>query len=116
MIGAPKRLPAFFYRSASGVEPVRQWLKDFSAEDRHKLGYDISIVEFGWPVGMPLCRALGAGLWEIRTSLTGGRIARIMFCVEGGRIIILHGFIKKTEKAPQRELNLARQRQEEVIR
>jgi phage-related protein len=64
---------------------------------------------------MPLCRALGAGLWEIRTSLTGGRIARIMFCVEGG-VIILHGFIKKTEKAPQRELNLPRQRQEEVTR
>ena len=110
----PKTLPMAFYRSATGTEPVRDWLKALSFEDRRTLGYDIGLVEFGWPVGMPLCRALGKGLWEIRTGLSGGRIARVMFCVAHGHMILLHGFIKKSQKTPQPDLELARQRQKDV--
>ena len=112
----PKKLPAAFYCSASGAEPVRDWLRELSAADRRILGYDIGEVEFGWPIGMPVCRSLGGGLWEIRSSLTGGRIARVIFCVEEGHMILLHGFVKKTRKTPKSELDLAHKRQKEVKR
>jgi phage-related protein len=68
----------------------------------------------GWPVGMPLCRPLGGGLWEVRSSLSSNRIARVIFCAAPGKMVLLHGFIKKTQKAPQPELDLARKRQKEV--
>jgi phage-related protein len=109
-----KKLPAAFFRSASGVEPVRDWLKGMSDADRRTLGYDIGLVEFGWPVGMPLCRSLGAGLWEIRSSMAGNRISRVFFCVAQGRLVLLHGFIKKTQRTPRGDLDLARKRQKEV--
>jgi hypothetical protein len=64
-----KRLPAVFYALPSGREPVREWLKGLSAEDRKIIGEDIKDVEFGWPIGMPLCRPLSRGLWEVRSSL-----------------------------------------------
>ncbi|HWD60386.1 MAG TPA: type II toxin-antitoxin system RelE/ParE family toxin [Stellaceae bacterium] len=111
-----KKLPAAFYRSAAGAEPVRDWLKRLSDEDRRVLGYDIGLVEFGWPVGMPLCRPLGDGLWEVRSSLGGNRIARVMFCAAHGRMVLLHGLIKKSQKTPKADLDLARGRQREVER
>jgi phage-related protein len=74
------------------------------------LGEDIKDVEFSWPIGMPLVRSLGRGLWEVRSSLTRGRIARVIFCVEQGGMVLLHGFIKKTEKTPEREIDLALKR------
>ncbi len=98
----------------SRAEPVRDWLKALSDVDRRALGYNIGLVEFGWPVGMPLCRALGSGLWEIRTSLVGNRIARVMFCVADGHLVLLHGFIKKSRKTPAADMDLARARQKEV--
>lgn len=70
-------------------------------------------VQFRWPVGMPLCRSIGDGLWEVRTSLPSDRIARILFCVNEGRIVVLHGFIKKTQKTPADDLELARKRKRE---
>ncbi len=106
-----KRLPAYFYRMDSGREPVREWLKSLEAEDRKTIG-DIKDVEFSWPIGMPLVRAMGGGVWEVRSNLPTGRIARILFCVEHGKMILLHGFIKKTQKTPQRELDLALQRKQ----
>lgn len=114
MAEKPKRLPAVFYRSNSGAEPVRDWLKSLSSADRRILGHDIGLVEFGWPVGMPLCRALGDGLWEVRSSLANGRIARVIFCVAHGRMVLLHAFIKKTQKTPPPDLDLARRRQKET--
>lgn len=110
----PKRLTVAFYRSASGTEPVRGWLKKLSDADRRNLGYDIGLLEFGWPMGMPLCRPLGGGLWEVRSSLAGNRIARVIFCVAHDRMVLLHGFIKKTQKTPQSEFELAHKRQKEV--
>jgi phage-related protein len=111
-----KKLPAVFYRSQMGAEPVRGWLRELPPEDRRIIGFDIATAEFGWPVGMPLCRSLGDGLWEIRSGLDRGRIARIVFCVNEGHMVLLHGFVKKSRKTPQSELELARKRQKEVER
>jgi phage-related protein len=102
-----KRLPAAFFAPSSGREPVRQWLKALPAADRKAIGEDIKDVEFSWPIGMPLCRSLGGGLWEVRSDLPLGRIARVLFCVRDGRMVLLHGFIKKSQKTPTVERNVA---------
>ncbi len=107
---ALKRLPARFYRSDTGREPVREWLKSLPAADRRIVGEDIKDVEFAWPLGLPLVKSLGRELWEVRSSLTQGRIARVIFCVFEGQMILLHGFIKKTQKTPPREIDLALRR------
>jgi phage-related protein len=111
-----KKLPIAFYRSPHGAEPVRAWLKTSSDADRRILGYDLGVMEFGWPIGMPLCRALGDGLWEVRSSLAGNQIARVIFCVVDGHMVLLHGFIKKSQKTPRPDLELARKRQKDVER
>jgi phage-related protein len=105
-----KRLPARFYRSDNGREPVREWLKGLEAEHRKILGEDIKDVEFSWPIGMPLVRSLGRDLWEVRSNLPGGRIARVLFSAERDAMVLLHGFIKKTQKTPQRDIDLALKR------
>jgi len=56
---------------------------------------------------MPLVRSLGHGIWEVRSNLSGGRIARVLFCVEIGFMVLLHGFMKKTQKTPPQEINMA---------
>jgi len=109
-----KRLPAFFYTLPSGREPVRAWLKELSLEDRRIVGEDIKDVEFAWPIGMPLCRPVGRGLWEVRSNLTQGRIARVLFCEHEGRMILLHAFIKKSQKAPASDLGLAIERMKDI--
>jgi len=108
-----KRLPAHFYRSEGGREPVREWLKGLDREDRKAVGEDIKDVEFSWPIGMPLVRSLGRELWEVRSRLSGGRIARVLFCVERVRMVLLHGFIKKTQKTPRHDIDLALKRKRE---
>ena len=114
-IDRSKKFPALFYESASGNQPVREWLLALSVEDRKLVGRDIQKVEFGWPLGMPYCRSLGNGLWEVRSDLTGGKIARVIFAVIGERMVLLHGFLKKTQKAPTQDLQLALKRMKEVI-
>ena len=109
-----KRLPASFYALPTGREPVREWLKGLDREDRKIVGEDIKDVEFAWPIGMPLVRALGRGLWEVRSSLTQGRIARILFCIAAGRMVLLHAFIKKTQKTPDSDLNVALKRMKDI--
>ena len=105
-----KRVPAFFFRTESGNEPVRDWLKSMAPEDRRAVGEDIRTVEYGWPIGMPTCRPLGGGLHEVRTGLGGNRIARVFFYIDARqRMILLHGFMKKTQATPESELNHARQ-------
>lgn len=93
-----KRLPARFYRLDSGREPVREWLKKLNPADRRIIGEDVKDVEFSWPIGMPLVRGLGDGLWEVRSNLTGGRIAGVIFAVENGAMVLLHGFPKYDSK------------------
>jgi phage-related protein len=109
-----KRLPAAFYQLPLGREPVRDWLKALGADDRKIIGEDIKDVEFSWPIGMPLCRALGKGLWEVRSDLTQGRIARVLFCILDNRMVLLHAFIKKTQKTPDADLELATKRKKEI--
>lgn len=109
-----KKLPAAFYCTASGKEPVREWLKALDDTDRRIVGQDIATAEFGWPIGMPVCRSLGNGLWEIRSDIGHGRITRVIFCVEGEKMVLLHGFIKKTQKTPKTDLDLALKRKKEV--
>lgn len=107
-----KRLHAFFYRTPKGNEPVREWLKALTPADRKTVGTDIKDVEFAWPIGKPLVDSLGRGLWEVRSSITDG-IARVIFYVEGDRMVLLHGFVKKTQKTPDREIDLALKRKKE---
>ncbi|MCU0922866.1 MAG: type II toxin-antitoxin system RelE/ParE family toxin [Burkholderiaceae bacterium] len=103
-----------FYRGSSGKEPVREWLKELDAADRQAVGRDLMRAQWRWPVGMPLCRAMGQGLWEIRTELPSNRIARVLLCLDEGVLVALHAFIKKTPKTPEDELASARKRQKEV--
>ena len=86
VVDRSKKLPAFFYESPSGNQPVRDWIKGLSSEDRQIAGRDVQKVEFGWPIGMPYCRSLGNGLWEVRSNLTYGRIGRVIFCLVRGRM------------------------------
>ena len=117
----PQKIPVVFYRTRGGAEVVRDWLRDLDESDRNAIGQDLMRVQYRWPVGMPLCRsaalplcrALGDGLWEVRSSLPGNRIARVLFSVHQGRILVLHGFIKKTQKTPDEDLGLARRRKRE---
>jgi phage-related protein len=112
MAGGPRKIPVVFYRTRAGVEVVRNWLRDYEA-DRNAIGQDLMRVQYRWPVGMPLCRSLGEGLWEVRSTLPSSRIARVLFSVQQGRIVALHGFIKKTQKTPAEDLALVRRRNKE---
>ena len=108
-----KVIRARFYQNAQGNEPVREWLLIMDAASRHRIGEDIRTVELGWPVGMPVCRPLGNGLFEVRTNLKDS-IARILFCIRNGEMWLLHGFIKKSPKTPPQDLELAQQRKKEL--
>lgn len=98
-----------FYRTEAGNEPVRLWLKSLDRPDRKILGEDLKTAQYGWPLGMPLIRKLEPGLWEVRSHITGG-IARVMFTVGEETMVLLHGFVKKTQKTPPAELRTARKR------
>ncbi|GAB7028507.1 type II toxin-antitoxin system RelE/ParE family toxin [Geotalea toluenoxydans] len=95
-------LKVVFYRSEAGNEPVRDWLKDLSRDDKRQIGEDIKTAQLGWPLGMPLIRKIDKDLWEVRTRLADG-IARVFFTVDSDYMILLHGFIKKSQKTPQNE-------------
>jgi phage-related protein len=114
MIDHLKPIPLVFWRSAGGHEPVREWLNDLSLEDKKTIGRDIAKVQFGWPIGLPVCRSLGEGLWEVRSSLPSRREARVLFGFHEGTFVALHAFFKKTQAAPAKEMALARQRMREV--
>ncbi|MEN6430608.1 MAG: type II toxin-antitoxin system RelE/ParE family toxin [Coriobacteriales bacterium] len=98
-----------FYRTTSGVEPVRDWLLGLAKDDRRAVGEDIKTAQYGWPLGMPLIRKLEPGLWEVRSHIASG-IARVLFTVEGPVMVLLHGFVKKSQKTPASDLRTAQQR------
>ncbi len=77
------------------------------------IGTDIKTVEYGWPIRMPVCRPLGDGLFETRSSLRN-RIARVLFCIHENQMILLHGFFKKADQIPKRDLDLARTRRADL--
>jgi phage-related protein len=103
------RLKVVFFRTERGNEPVREWLKSLPLEEKRIIGEDIKTVQFGWPLGMPVVRKMEPGLWEVRSRLPG-RIARVLFTVKGNVMVLLHGFIKKSDKTPLEDLSLAHQR------
>lgn len=109
-------VPVRFYRTDAGREPVREWLRGLAEGDRRAIGLDLMRVQFGWPIGMPLVRGLKDGLWEVRSPLPSQRIARLVLCFHEETLIVLHGFIKKTQKTPVDDLALAKRRMNEVTR
>jgi phage-related protein len=111
----PRPLPAVFFRTETGREPVREWLQDLPKAERKIIGVDIMTVQFRWPLGMPLVDYLGSGIWEIRSKLLN-RIARTLFFEHEGEIVLLHGFIKKTRKTPNDDRALALQRKNAYIK
>ncbi|MDB5438372.1 MAG: hypothetical protein JWM33_799 [Caulobacteraceae bacterium] len=111
---APPKVDLYFYRTESGREPARDWLKDQGEAERRAIGLDLQRVQFRWPIGMPLCRSLKDGLWEVRTALPNKTISRVLIYFHDGALYALHGFIKKTQKTPDEDLNLARKRMKEI--
>ena len=109
MNGAEPILSVAFFRTETGRESVRDWLKSLPREHRKIIGEDIKTVQFGWPLGMPLVRKLDRNLWEVRIRLRDG-IARVLFTTGERRMILLHGFIKKSQKTPKADLELAKTR------
>jgi phage-related protein len=102
-------IPVVFFQLDSGREPVREWLKDLSRENRKTIGEDIKTLQFGWPVGMPLARKMGDDLWELRSTISSG-IGRTFFTLYQEKIVLLHGFVKKSQKTPSNELATAKRR------
>jgi len=112
----PEKVPLIFFRTLAGSEPVREWLKELPEEERQEIGRDLLRAQWRWPVGMPLCRPMGSGLWEVRTDLPTKRTARVLLCFHRRRLVALHGFIKKTRATPDEDLATARKRQKELER
>jgi phage-related protein len=113
---APRKIELVFFRNDSGAEPVRDWLRGLDQTERQAIGKDLLRAQWRWPVGMPLCRPMGKGLWEVRTDLPGKRTSRVLICFYQNRLVALHGFIKKTRATPGNDLTLARSRQKELER
>jgi len=109
----PAALSVVFFKTLAGNEPVRDWLKALEPKDRLLIGQDLQRVQFRFPIGMPLCRPMGSGLWEVRTDISHGTTARVFFVVHDEKIILLHGFEKRTRTTPPAELELARKRHKE---
>jgi len=96
----PRKIPLVFFRTPAGSEPVLEWLRQLPQEERHAIGTDLLRAQWRWPIGMPLCRPMGNGLWEVRTDLPTKRTARVLICLHEQRLVALHGFIKKTRATP----------------
>ena len=107
-------IPLVFWRSTTGREPVREWLNDLPRDDKRVVGRDMAKVQYGWPIGMPLCRPLSRGLWEVRSTLASRREVRVLFGFHEGQLIALHAFFKRTRATPADDLALARQRMKEA--
>ena len=111
---AERPLRVVFFKTDTGHEPVREWLRDLSKEDCKIIGTDILTVQYAWPIGKPVVDNLGDGIWEVRSRLDN-RIARTLFAVVNQEIVLLHGFIKKQQRTPSDELDLARKRMKQYL-
>lgn len=109
-----KKITSLFYVNSNGKKPVREWLLSLDKVDRKTIGEDIKTVEYGFPIGMPTCRKLGSKLYEVRSNISDKRIARVIFTVMSGYMILLHGFIKKTQKTAKSDIEQAEKRQKEI--
>ncbi len=113
---AVDKIDLVFFETPAGNQPVLDWLKELPLADRRAIGQDLMRVQWRWPIGMPLCRNLRDGLWEVRSSLPSDRIARVIICAHAGELVALHGFIKKTQRTPSSDLDLARKRKKDLDR
>ena len=109
-----KKINVVFFRTEAGNEPVREWLLSLDKEDKKAIGVDVKTVEYGWPIGMPVCRPLGKRLYEVRSNISHKRIARVIFTIIDQTMILLNGFVKKTQKTPKEEITLALKRLKEI--
>ena len=116
VLSVMKRITLAFYESLTGKLPVRDWLLQLSEEDRKLVGIDLATVEYGWPIGMPICKSLGSGLWEVRTDLSDKKIVMLLFCTHNNRLWSLHGFVKKSQKTPKADMDRARKRMKEIVK
>src|SRR5262245_51942840 len=107
------KLSVRFFRTTEGREPVREWLKSLPRQERKVIGDEIRTVQFGWPLGMPFVRKLEQGLWEVRVDLPN-RIARVLFTIVDQQAVLLHGFIKKSQRTPAADLAVAKQRKKQL--
>jgi phage-related protein len=109
-----KKISVVFYKTPAGNEPVREWLLSLDLEDKKSIGADIKTIEHGWPIGMSISKPLGGGLYEVRSNISSKRIARVIFTIIDSYMVLLNGFIKKTQKTPQNEIDLALKRAREI--
>ena len=110
-----KKIISLFYTTSTGNKPVREWLLSLDKEDRKIVGDDIKAVEYGWPIGMPVCRKLvGTKLYEVRSNISSQRIARVIFVIMDEYMILLNGFIKKDQKTPKNEIDISLQRMKDI--
>ena len=110
-----KKLQAEFFRTEQNNEPVRDFLKALPLEDKKSVGADIMAVEMLWPIGYPSVRKLDSDLWEVRSNISDKRICRVLFTVSGKRMILLHAFIKKSQKTPKDDMELGKKRKALVL-
>ena len=108
-----KIISVVFYRTTQGKEPVKEWLMELKEDDRKTIGKEIKTVEYGWPLGMPLVRKLAKGLWEVRVDIKNG-IARVLFTLINSQMVLIHGFVKKSQKTPLQDIALAQKRIKDI--
>lgn len=111
---ATSKLEISFFRSEQQVEPVREWLKELTKEEKRIIGTDLKTIQVSWPLGMPLVKNVGNSIWEARSNLPQGKISMIFFVIYNDTIVLLHGFIKKAQKIPPKELDLAKKRRQQL--
>ncbi len=109
-----KVIEVYFYKSSAGNEPVREWLLELDKDDKKSIGADIKAVEFGFPIGLPLVKKIDSGLWEVRSNLKSDKIARVLFTIKDSKMILLHGFIKKSQKLSKQDKQIAISRKKEI--
>jgi phage-related protein len=110
--GEIKGFDVVFFETESGKQPVREFIKQLSKEDQKEVGADIRVVQDSFPIGLPLVRKLKPELWEIRSFIKNG-ISRIFFTFFDKKIIFLHAFVKKMQKTPLKEIDVAIKRLKE---
>lgn len=109
-----KKITAIFYENSNGKKPVREWLLSLNKDDRKIIGEDIKTVEYGFPIGMPICRKLDSKIYEVRSNISDKKISRVIFTVMSEYMILLNGFIKKDQKTPKNELDLSIKRKKDI--
>ena len=105
-----KRIQFYPYQTKSGRIPVWEFIMKLPQEDRKKIGHAIKAIEFGWPIGRPVCAKLRGNIWECRVLISDNRQARVLFSPFENKMIALHAIIKKQGPVPKKEIEIAEKR------